>query len=360
MLWWFTAVAIGGGHPQTHTAIGGLGSEMELPIINGEDGTPDEHPEAGVLLFDGLFEPGTPGEHHHNGMWCSSVLIAPDVVLVAAHCISEDSLLGAFEHDEMDELEFRWSRETDVQGLGGDEMTWPDDAVRAKDWVIHSGWSPGQAHLGLDEYDDLGLVFLDEALDLPFAYLIREEEVWQLNIGSPLDVVGWGMRDATGDLPSGVMQHGDSTVARMSVTEMQVGLEVADVRKCHGDSGGPSFMQVETNGPVTQRLVGVCSHIYDLSDCSETGVVDTRVDAYLDWIDQKLRDGCADGTRVWCEETGIPALPVWSEDTGTDSDAGSYEKDSGCGCATSPVPRWPAVIGLLAVIGLARRRTRQS
>ena len=50
---------------------------------------------------------------------------------------------------------------------------------------------------------------------------------------------------------------------------------------------------------------GVTSHAYDDSDCFETGGVDTRVDAFLDWIDDEMRLRCDDGTRAWCEVPGI-------------------------------------------------------
>ena len=91
---------------------------------------------------------------------------------------------------------------------------------------------------------------------------------------------------------------------------MKIGELEDDVRKCHGDSGGPSFMEVTADTEVSTRLVGVTSHAYDRSDCEETGGVDTRVDAYLDWIDGELRARCEDGTRSWCEEPGIVAAPV--------------------------------------------------
>ena len=53
------------------------------------------------------------------------------------------------------------------------------------------------------------------------------------------------------------------------------------------------------------RLVGVTSHAYDMTDCNQTGGVDTRVQFYRDWIESNMISGCDRGVRVWCDEPGI-------------------------------------------------------
>ena len=129
---------------------------------------------------------------------------------------------------------------------------------------------------------------------------------------------------------------------------MKIGETAEDVRKCHGDSGGPSFLRVTTDSTEATRVIGVTSHAYDMTDCKQTGGVDTRVDYYLDWIQQEMEDRCADGTRVWCEETGIPAIPPPPEEL------------RACGCATSnglpnPNALWTFLAAPVAVLGLRRR-----
>ncbi len=105
------------------------------------------------------------------------------------------------------------------------------------------------------------------------------------------------------------------------------------------------------------RLIGVTSHAYDNSDCDETGGVDTRVDAYLGWIDGELRARCEDGSRAWCEEEGIPV--PGAKDVAMDSgDTGEEDDDKkGCGCASSPsAPAGLALLGLVGLVALRRRR----
>ena len=42
-----------------------------------------------------------------------------------------------------------------------------------------------------------------------------------------------------------------------------------------------------------------------MTDCNETGGVDTRVQFYRDWIESQMVAGCENGVRVWCDEPGI-------------------------------------------------------
>jgi uncharacterized protein (TIGR03382 family) len=91
------------------------------------------------------------------------------------------------------------------------------------------------------------------------------------------------------------------------------------------------------------RLIGVTSRSADFTLCAEKGGYDTRVDAYLDWIDDEMRAACEDGTRVWCEEPGI--LPAsWAEG----------EQGKG-GCNSAP----GVLLAGLFSLGFARRRRRR-
>jgi hypothetical protein len=71
---------------------------------------------------------------------------------------------------------------------------------------------------------------------------------------------------------------------------------------------------VTPNG-VESRVIGVTSHAYDDSICLKGGI-DTRVDAWLDWVDSKMRAGCESKTRSWCEIEGI-ILPDYATEPNT-------------------------------------------
>jgi hypothetical protein len=139
---------------------------------------------------------------------------------------------------------------------------------------------------------------------------------------------------------------GEAPISAVGEHELHIGAAEEDTRKCHGDSGGPTFLEVQTESPVTSRLIGVTSHAFDSTDCFETGGVDTRIDPYLDWIEAEMVSRCEDGTRAWCEVFGIvsPPEPELAEDP-------EPEVPAGCGCAQSPSP--VGLAWLIPLLGLA-------
>jgi hypothetical protein len=356
-------------------------------IINGEAAGSDDWPMAGGLMMslDVSF-----GAHQLllDTFLCSSTLIAPDVVLLAAHCVDPEALNYSmtFGFGETEILAMGWTREADLTYWTEDMGTgFPDDAVPVTEARYHADFDIQALEVGLGENHDIALLFLAEpVLDVPLGVLPTVEEAAQMTEGAPVTVVGWGQQVATGlfEPPPagtyGIKQQGESTIAGLGSYEMQIGAEVSDVRKCHGDSGGPTFFDVDAASVGKTRVVGVTSHAYDETDCNETGGVDTRVDAYLDWIDAELRDGCATGVRSWCEEPGIlpadyvvtddsePTGPGDTEDTEDSEpvvDTGSVSETGegggggkGCGCdAPGAGPSVGLVVaGLLLAL---RRRT---
>ena len=335
-----------------------------LPIINGEDAALEDYPMTGATIFDGVIDYGSMGTLDATMMLCSSTLVAPDVVLLAAHCLDETVL--TYGVGSIEEMDMYWTRQADLSKYDGSRRRdLPDDAVHTTNWVVNGDFDIYGMGTGLGESQDIALLFLDEAQeDLPLAYLPTEEEGAQLEEGMDVEVVGWGQQEATSQWeapPEGTYlykQMGLSMIAKLGDAEFKVGEEESDVRKCHGDSGGPSFAEVGTDSSETMRVVGVTSHSYDESDCDKTGGVDTRVDFHLDWIDAQLRAACADGTRVWCEEgmEGILSAPDSGSEAVAEVDDITGEKRRAGACSTAGGlvgPWW-----LLGLVALGRRRRR--
>ncbi len=343
------------------------------PIINGESATIDDFPMAGATIADITARLGSQTVSLRM-MMCSSTLIAPDVVMLAAHCVDEDTLNYSITMGQgsITSLEMSWTRQADLSDFDGYSFpALPDDAVPAIDWVANPGYDYMNLSYGLSENFDIGLVFLGEALeDIPLGYLPLPEEASQVQEDKVVQVVGWGQQVATNvwEMPPegtyGYKQMGVSYIANMNDFELQIGLLEEDVRKCHGDSGGPSFMDVESIYSVSDRVVGVTSHSYDQSDCFETGGVDTRVDRYLDWIQQEMTIRCQDGTRVWCDEEGIiqPPLPEAADtadtaDTGGSGSSGGIDTGvGGCSCSSAPSTAGGAAALLALLLALAGLR----
>lgn len=308
--------------------------EVSTKIINGEVGTLDDFPQAGALLAE------TGGAIN---LQCSSSLIAPDVVITAAHCV-DPSVVGATSFDNVG-----WSRESDLTAFQS-ASEWPEDATLGTEWVFHDEWDLASLGTGLALNYDIGLLFLETALtDIPLAYLPTADEATQIQEGATVSIVGWGMDNAADSASYGIKHYGDSTIDALADYEFQVGAATEAVRKCHGDSGGPSFLDVDTPSSVKARMIGITSHTWDETDCAETGGVDTRADYYLDWVDEEMRARCEDGSRVWCGFPGILPPPVHM----TDAELLADLKLVGC---SSSALRWSG--GWLAGLLLLATRRR--
>lgn len=346
---------------------------LELPIINGEPATADQYPQAGAMLIDVTLDLDEYGSGTIRTFVCSSTLIAPDTVLLAAHCLDEYAYTYGYGTMEINEV--RWSRQADLTSIDGSSRRpdWPEDSIAAVDWIAHEDFNLRTMDIGIAENHDVALLFLSEAVtDTPFAYMPTEDEGDQLVEGMESIIVGWGQQEATdyGDQPEegtyAIKYMGTSPIGEVGEGEFQVGPDEDDVRKCHGDSGGPTFVNIETESTETLRVVGITSHSFDYSDCNNKGGVDTRAMFVRDWIEEQMIQRCEDGTRVWCEEEGLPKPPQPEPEPIAENDGdGEDEKEGrfGCGCATAssgsalnPGSAVPSLAIGLAALALARRR----
>jgi hypothetical protein len=288
---------------ETEDTLGNVpNTTFEAPIINGLDAAADEYPSTGGMLLHGVLF-----DFPLDTFVCSSTLIAPDVVLLAAHCVDTDAISFGI---PMDDVQMWWTRQADLTDWDGTQQgpELPADAIPVTEWIAHEDFDIQSMGLGLSRNYDIALLFLSEpVLDVKPSYLPTTEENDAMMAGDWVGVVGWGQQVATGQQESpppgtyAIKQQGESFISEIAAFEFKVGEVEGDVRKCHGDSGGPSFWE-SSDG---LRLVGVTSHAYDMSDCNETGGVDTRVNFYRDWIESKMVAGCESGTRVWCDVPGI-------------------------------------------------------
>jgi len=317
-------------------------------ILNGDDPTVEQFQNTGALIADltvNMF-----GQTQSLRLvLCSSTLIAPDTVLLAAHCIDDNAITQGM--GTVTTKKYYWSRQADLSYMEGPPSTpLPADAITAKDWIGNESFDVFTMNVGLSDNHDIALVFLDTpVLDVAPALLPTLEEAPQIVADSLVDVVGWGQQTATSGQQQpppgtvGIKKWGQRFISGLSAYEMKVGEVQSDVRKCHGDSGGPTFMTITTGSIDPVRVIGVTSHAYDETDCSRTGGVDTRVDYHLAWIEAQMTSRCTAGTRVWCDVPGIPQ-------------AAYPEERGGCGCSSSEAPASSLLAALLAPLMLLRRR----
>lgn len=349
-------------------ALSACGIESEGPtstasgaIIGGVASPTDNYPSAGmIIMMLGLF-----GSDPEPVSGCSATLIAPDVVLTAAHCVGFGGL------PIMPEFVFT-NRASGAEAFVSPRAPFPlaEGAVRSRSFVGHPGFSLfGLEAGGLGEEDDIGLVFLDRPiLDIEPARLPDSVGRPSVSEGTEVSIVGYGLRTPNGagggggpggpggglDLSDALKFEAVTRITEVGPYELRVGRTSTSAsplaQKCNGDSGGPSYVRAEDGA---LYVVGVTSRAYDATQC-ETGGVDTRVDAYLDWIREEMGKACDDGRRPGAPgeaclgsrepDAGLGDLGVsdsgaadsGSSDAGPGRDSGSMVPDVGAGSAAPP------------------------
>lgn len=343
--------------------------ESSEAIINGQACGPETMDTAVAILIDADISMFGRTQTIRQPL-CTGTLIAPDVVIAAAHCFDSDALTMGY--GTVDREKYGISFTADLSAAAEDpegDAPWPDDAIAGVEWYGHEDFSMDafQNVAGPGDYSDIGIMFLSEAVTgIEPEVVITADEVNQLTQGAPVEIAGWGQQTVTSGYETpppgtvGIKQCGDSTINELGNWEMQIGGDSSTTRKCHGDSGGPTYLTVESTHARKRRVIGITSHAYDETDCAKGGV-DTRVDVWLSWLDTQMKEACQNGTRVWCEVEGIiPASYYDPAPVTTDnSDDKPVDQPGGCGGCTSTSSSHAGQLTLATLFGLLLRRRRR-
>lgn len=245
---------------------------------------------------------------------CTGTVVAPDLVLTAAHCLDGQPPIPTIRVFFGNDLE---------DPLGGAPI-----GVTA--YGSHPSYCPDDCDTDIF---DIGYVRLASEVQLDFAEpLVDPEQYAQLvGPGTEVRIVGFG-QDEEGD--QGFKREVVVPIRSFtdSGAEFLAGGDGKD--SCNGDSGGPALITLP-NGD--RKLLGILSRGFD---CGEGGIYGSPYPA-LCWVRDEtgvdLTNGCND-----CDCVAI--------DVGKD--------DDGCGCREER--RSPPGTALLALGLLALRRRRRT
>ncbi|MDD4975017.1 MAG: trypsin-like serine protease [Bacteriovorax sp.] len=224
-------------------------AELEVSdIVNGKTVTKkNENAHSLVALV---------AEKNSGQSLCTGTIIAPGVVLTAAHCVDEAP----------QKLHI-------VFGLNIQKKTNKKDIREADKFVIHPNWG---RHLPSGE-SDLALIHFKGALPEGYSPVKLANDNLKLKIGQKVLMLGYGVTDGQSESGSGKLRQTNSFVLEEhSPTEIMTDGQKSSV--CFGDSGGPAFVKV------LKEYVqwGVASSVTNKS-CNEASI-HTEVMKYETWI----------------------------------------------------------------------------
>jgi secreted trypsin-like serine protease len=195
---------------------------------------------------------------------CTATIIAPHVLITAAHCVLAWSAQS---------LEF--TLRADVSGADELNSVFVRRAYVNPAYNRQAGSSPPD--IALIEFDS---PFTDGTVE----YMLNPVTAASaLRPGARIELVGYGRTEPSGRL--GRRNAAEAAITSVDVDEMTVG-RLGETQNCDGDSGGSAFL-LHSDG--TRLLASIVSRsARDTTDCVD-GSIHVRIDAYSDWIAATIR-----------------------------------------------------------------------
>lgn len=295
------------------------------PIVGGQ---PDDGHEAVVLI-------------ETNNSICTGTVIAPNVVLTAAHCVVTNPSCV----------------QPNCTVIAAAQFT----VMGGRQPFNNADWSVGVSAVhAAPDYDganftggDMGILILAEeapVTPIPVLYASANSNAMYAN-GTSFLAVGYGLANG----PNGRDTSGTKRVVAMTITDqndMEFFYGDSTKNTCSGDSGGPALVTLEEGGEV---VIGVVS--YGDQNCNEFGA-NIRTDAEDTFISTHAPNNGTGGPGP--TPTPTPGEGDDDDDDNLPVNPGGNGASGGVGCSVSSVDAssgsLAAILTLAGLMAISRRR----
>jgi secreted trypsin-like serine protease len=232
--------------------------------------------ETSAPIVGGVDNPGDPSivaihakrEGGDKGGLCTSTLIAPTVLLTAAHCVSPQALASLPGTGEIKFVALTSANLTDTAN--------PSPRLPIKETHFDPEFNLGAVMNG----HDIAVAILAEPMTGVPIIPVNLAPLDQGLTGTQVRLVGYGLSNGVQQTGAGVKRQADVPLVSFDEKLVTTGTWFGTTM-CNGDSGGPVLANI--NG--VETVIGVNS--FGFIACIGTGQ-STRVDAYKAFIQQYL------------------------------------------------------------------------